>query len=183
MRLVVGYDRELARVCLRRNLRELVSPGQGRTHNISNEEVEYFTERLLETALFSYDGRFGSPWVMADNSNELLKKPKTKLNRSEIQQCELVANNLLVYEGILRRSGATFDFNKRQAEIVRKKVEICMAFFDRSSLGSFRTKDEKRVLLRMGRNTTDWLRYLSYLQGNDLLQMMSTENFSSVQLN
>ncbi len=182
MRLVVGYDRAMARVCLRRNLRELVSPGQGRVHNISNEEVDYFTERMLETALFSYDARFGSPWVMKDNSTELLKKPKGKLTRAEIQQCELVANNLLVYEGILRRSGAKLDFDRHQGELIRKKVEICMAFFDRSAQGTFRTSDERLVLFRMGRNTTDWLRYLSYLQGNDLMQMMATESFSPIQL-
>lgn len=174
MRLVVGYDRDLARVCLRRNLMQLVRPGAGAS-GITEEELDYFNERLLETVVFAYESRFGTPWVMKDESLELLKVPVRKVSRAQAQQCEMVANNVLVYEGVIARSGAVVLLGREQVEVLKKKLQICSLLFQKARVGGFRSEREVVVLHNMSRHVFDWVRYLSLLQGNDYMDLLASE--------
>lgn len=174
---VAVYDGEFARLCLRRNLHQLIRPGENPLTNISTAEVEYFAARLAETTVFGSTEKFGNPWVLKDDAAELAQLSLRRAGRAALQRCELVANNLLILEGIIGRAGALQKMNPEQRALLKKRLQVAGVLYHKSSLGAFRTSSEREVLKGMAVHVPDWVRYLSYLPGNDFADLIAGGGF------
>jgi hypothetical protein len=174
MKLVVGYDRDLAVYFFRRNLHQLIHPGDDPRAGITVAEVEYFADKLAETSVFSRVERLGNPWTHREDARELARLPVKRATRLQLQQCELVANNLLILEGVIGRVGAFVTLSSEEVDLLKKKLRITEALFQKAALGTFRSTTESAVLRGMSRHTYDWVRYLSLLKGHDYLDQLST---------
>jgi len=173
MRLIVGYDREFATQCFKRNLRQLIRPDGESVNRISPAEVDYFSERLAETSVFGCADRFGNPWISRDDATKLARRSSRKASRAELQRCEMVANNVLILEGIVGRAGALKAMTYEQGKVLWKRGETAEMLYRKASLGAFRSAAEKAVLQGMSRHVFDWIRYLSFLPGNDFMDLLS----------
>lgn len=182
MKLVVGYDQALAGQCFRRNLHQLIRPGKNPLTNISVVEVDYFAERLAETSVFSYSKGLGNPWMYESDVAELTRLPVKRASRAQLQKCEDVANNVLILEGIVSRAGALQGLSFEQAEVMLKRVKVAEALFRKASLGAFHSAEETTALRGMSRNVPDWIRWLSYLPGNDFSDLLSSMPSRWIQL-
>ncbi len=174
MRLVVGYDRDLATQLFRRNLRELIRPGEDPLVRITTTEVEYFASKLAETSLWSRVDRLGNPWVIRESVEELAELPVKRATRIQLQQFELEANNLLILGGVIGLLGALEAGSREQADFFLKKTKVTKLLFLKASFGTFHSKAEVEVLRLMSWHTEDWFRYLSWLKGHDYRDLLAT---------
>jgi hypothetical protein len=174
MKFVVGYDRALAVQCFRRNLYQMIRPGRNPMTTISELEVDYFSERLAETSVFNLSDSLGNPWMCVGDVTELTKLPVKKANRRHLQSCEDVANKVLIVEGIISRAGALQNMDQERGEILLKRIKIAEALFRKASFGKFHSEKEIIALRRMSSNVFDWIRWLSFLPGNDFMDLLST---------
>ncbi len=181
MKLIVGYDKALASQCFRRNLREIIRPESRAPGNISVTEIDYFAERLAESSVFGRDDRLGSPWMLRDDAPELAKIPVKRATRAQLQRCEDVANNVLILEGVVGRAGASISsIDYATGVLLRKRMETAGALYRKASHGTFHTADEKSVLQQMSTHTFEWVHWLSYLPGNDFLDLLSRMSRSQI---
>ncbi len=165
-RFVVAYDQDMARLCLRRNLMELIRP-ENNLSGISIEEIEYFVERLEETSRYSDYYTFGNPWNVEASDKELAKLSPKKASRAQLARCEAIANHLLIREGLIGRAGALGTGSPEEKEFALQKLIAVSTLYRKASYGSFHSDAEKTTLKGMAKHTPDWVRYLSYLPGHD----------------
>ncbi len=172
MKLVVGYDQALAALCYRRNLRELAShPSMGGT--ISLAEIDYFAERLAETSVYSRVERLGNPWTNEDE-RELARLNVREASRAQLQKCEDVANNILILEGLVGRTAVISRTSYEVMKAKEKRLKIVRTLYAKTSRGKFRNSSEAKVLRGMSTHTFDWVRLLSFLPGNDAMQLLAS---------
>ncbi len=179
-RFVVLYDQVMARLCLRRNLIELIRPENGLS-GITVEEIEYFARRLAETSLYSDYWRFGNPWNMEEGDEELATLSPKKASRAQLARCELVANHIVIREGIVGRAGALQFGTLEERELAKQKVIAASTLYRKAAHGAFHSADEKTALNGMSKHVPDWIRYLSYLPGHDF-QDLRNKGLSSIYL-
>ncbi len=160
--------------CFRRNLKQLIRPGENSSNTISVAEVDYIAERLAETSVFGSDERLGSPWILHDDAKELVNLAQKRATRAQLQRCELIANNLLVLEGIVARVGALEPMSFEQGQLLKKRIQMSGILYNKASHGEFYNASERVVLFQMSQHVFDWVRYLSFLPGNDLMDLLST---------
>src|SRR5262249_22820008 len=144
----------LAAQCYRRNLRELVRPEI--VGGISLPEIDYVAERLAETSMFSRVEKLGNPWTL-ENESALARISPRKANRTELQKCEDVANNVLLLEGVVGRAGAMR--GTYEAMMAKKKrLAIAATLYRKASSGTFHSQNESEVLRLMSVHVVDWVR-------------------------
>jgi len=164
MKLVVGYDRDLAFQFFLRTF-QTIAPGGvfDETRTFLPDEFEYVAAQLVDTVVFSVDPEHivGSPWWRGD-LNELAQSTDQSDDESLLQNAETVANILLIREGIVVRKTSPLDwyYNLLASRLYRNASRR-------------RLKESERFTLRrMSRNVEPWTELLSRIPGNDYLEMM-----------
>jgi hypothetical protein len=177
MKMVVGYDRDLARVCFKRNLTQLIRPGAGAS-DISRGEIDYVSDWLADSSVFGNYRKLGTTWSACswDELIALAKMAPHRLSRSQAWQIETAANNILTIVGLIQRAGATErTIQAERTEADQLRTVMAMRLYLRAAQSRFPNSDQRSVLARMALNTPDWIQYLSYLPGNDYLDLLAAD--------
>jgi hypothetical protein len=175
MKLVVGYDRDLAQVHFCRNLTQLIRPPSSPS-GISLDEIEYVSGWLAATAVFGNYRRLGTTWI-ANNPAELeklAKIPVSRLSQAQTWQAETAANNILTLAGVIERAGSvrrTMDRERFAAD--RRRIALAVRLYLCAAQSRFAGAGRRQVLVAMSQHTPDWIRYLSCLPGNDYLDLLA----------
>ncbi len=162
--MIVAYDRVLTTLCFQRNLEQLVQPERQSPKGISAKEVEYVASRMAMTFLYG----LSESWVFQAETLNLIDLSPRKATQDQLEQCERVANNVLLFEGVVNRSGAPGAAMKySHAKQVRTRIQIARVLYRKASFGRYLLPDDRALLKAMSNHSLEWVKYLSILPNND----------------
>jgi hypothetical protein len=178
MKLIVGYDRDFTAQFFRRSLNELIQPEANKKRtSIVPEEIDYMSERLAETSMFSYVEKLGTPWVF-DDLKELSQLHPSEATRAQLEKSECAANQLLIVEGLVLRSGALRPTTQEEWESANSRMGMARKLYRNASVNKCHGAVTRVALCSMADHLGPWVQYLSLLPGNDYMQLyFSRETF------
>ncbi len=174
MKAIVGYDRDFGVQFFRRTFAELTSQGIDLWKAITEEEREYIAQRLGDTLVLHPYSKLGSPWI-SDDFKKLFKDGKYCVDRVTHDRAELMANQILIYQGIVSLGGIWKFRDGRSTGTTRAFYEdVAAKLFRIAARWPYLNSDERRVLNEVGEHTSLWIDILAQVMGNDYLEELGT---------
>lgn len=168
MRLVASYNKELITLAFERNLQNLVRPSHQNPDGITPMEIRYLAEKLAETCF----GGISDCWIFSSGALHLVNLVPEKASRTELEQCEWTANQVLFLEGLVFRPAARESLTYRAAQESRTRVQYAETLYRHAAAGTFHDAGEKLVLNAMSEHALEWPSHLGRLEGNDFQDIL-----------
>ncbi len=164
MKLTAGYDLPLAAQFFRRSFTDIIVGGGVPGVHFLPIEVDWMSERLGQTTTINLDRKFGGVWFKGDAKSLAAATRTYNRNRVMLQAAEIAAVSLMAYKGLIQQGG-----------LIPQKDDthqICSALFLNASKWPYHTEQTKFVLARLSLHTVPWLKLLSLVPRNDLIEMI-----------
>jgi hypothetical protein len=182
MRLVVGYDRDLALQFFRRTFGTLV-PSAEPARCITPEEQEYMAHKVTDSVVHGSGPHVGCPWVSGE-LEALAFASMSGVDRALFDRVELAANQILIFEGFVAHGGL-WDLTGVQHDPKDSgwNEKVARTLFRNASRWAYLNAGERAVLRAMSEHVHEWIGLLALVLGNDYLELLGEEPSSILSTN